>query len=372
MSLFQMTNPWLPNMVQDGGVYQNGWKNPTTGEWSLENPFSGGYQDVDLSGVQSTGGPLSLDELRALLSDGGYRTQYQVPGTNTGYIIHSFNPDSHESIYYPTLGQTLSGLSGIYGATYVPDWSGALSAADNGGFLSDYGWMLPLAIAGGGALAGLGEAGSLASADSMAGLIPSSELGAYGAAAAGTGATAAGTTSLYPSTQFGTEIGQLGSGTYLPNNIGQVGTSLLDATPATINQMVGQASGALDAAGALTTAGIPGINQIYDFSTGTYVPAVSDAAGNLVNAASLSSGTSNQLTDFLKSLSSNKDLIKSGISLLGGSSPTTYGGSQGGIGMNNSGGVAPGSIPQAGLLNIQRPHYQNLFNVPQRTGANYG
>ncbi len=82
----------------------------------------------------------------------------------------------------------------IKNATYVPDWNQALKQADNGGFLADYGWMLPLAIAGGGAFdmglfSGAGAGAGTAADSGLYGL----ELGGEGvgqAAASMTGGSA--------------------------------------------------------------------------------------------------------------------------------------------------------------------------------------
>jgi hypothetical protein len=86
---------------------------------------------------------------------------------------------------------------------------------------------------------------------------------------------------------FGPAQTALGSG--LTNEVGSglIGSTLGGASPATLGQIVGQATGAINAAGGATGALIPGVNAMYDFAAGTLAPAVADASGNLVLASSL-------------------------------------------------------------------------------------
>lgn len=79
--------------------------------------------------------------------------------------------------------------------------------------------------------------------------------------------------------------GPINTGTILDPNYGQFGAS----SAGTINQSVGQATGALDAFGNATGALHPGINAMYDFSKGLMSPAVSNAKGTLTLADSLQS-----------------------------------------------------------------------------------
>lgn len=74
----------------------------------------------------------------------------------------------------------------------------------------------------------------------------------------------------------------------------------------TLNQIIGQSTGALDENNVSTGPLIPGVNALYDFNTGTYVPAIADANGDLQIATDLSSIDDAQGpgTDLSKTLSS--------------------------------------------------------------------
>lgn len=153
----------------------------------------------------------------------------------------------------------------------------------------------------GGSLAGLwggmGGAGALGGAELMG---PAMESGAFGTTGLGA-LTGAGETAmnLYP------ELGQSASAFNFSSPYG-----ILDATgalsgtgasmPATLGQTIGQVSGALDATGAATGTLMPGINSMYDFSTGTQMPAISDASGNLNFANSLATPSDPSLWDTVK------------------------------------------------------------------------
>lgn len=193
---------------------------------------------------------------------------------------------------------------------------------------------------GGAASAGGIGAAELAAADSMAGLIPSSELAAWtGAGAGGVGASEyANVLGDWPVPGLTPQLGLEGARTMsVAEMLGATPTSgmnaglpgMLDAggaltgtgamSPATLSQMIGQATGALTSTGAAAGELIPGINAIYDFAAGSYVPAVADAAGNLVAATSLAAPFTepNFFEKLLQSFSDNKSTASSIGKLLG-------------------------------------------------------
>lgn len=158
---------WVPGGVAEDGttplpaqwVSTGGYTTPTQtgpdGTTQVPGQYVAPMQFPDYS--KDIGGGMTLGQLAEKLNQiapGQTSGTWVVPGTNTGY---GFEADPNNT-----------GMIGSAG--YQPDWSGALKAADNGGFMADYGWMLPLAIAGGGsALGAWGDvAGTAATAGSNA------------------------------------------------------------------------------------------------------------------------------------------------------------------------------------------------------------
>jgi hypothetical protein len=135
---------------------------------------------------------MTNEQLYQYLVNQGMVQQGRNPGTlsvglgdNTGYVVELAEPPGFRESQIADVANPAGfntpyvvpadWMPTIQRSTYVPDWMQATKNADNGGFLADYGWMLPLAIAGGGMLAGgLGGTGAATA-------------GAAGAAEAGAG-----------------------------------------------------------------------------------------------------------------------------------------------------------------------------------------
>lgn len=185
-------------------------------------------------------GTLSVD----LGDNTGYITQFTTPeGFRESQIADVANPAGFNAPFVTPADF----MAQIADMTYVPDWQQALKEANNGGFLADYGWMLPLGIAAGGAmLGGLGGAGAT---EGLYGL----ELGGEGVGAALGGTEAAGTGGL-------SWLGNEGLAT-IPEAVGSTSGGMLDVyyPGAVIDNAIGanayNAGTVLDAATAAAASG---------------------------------------------------------------------------------------------------------------------
>lgn len=144
----------LGDWYSSPGVFKDvgGWTSPN------EDPISGGawrsYWGETDNNVIAPDSPLDWQQLNAALLGAGVTPgspTYMLPGQDAGYEL--------------TYGDTPEGGK-LVGAHYYPNYSASLAAADNGGFMADYGWLAPLAIVGGGmALGAMGGAAPTASAE---------------------------------------------------------------------------------------------------------------------------------------------------------------------------------------------------------------
>ena len=260
----------------------------------------------------------------------------------------------------------------------------------------DKAWMVPLMVAGAGLLSSAGTlgateagAGTLGATEAGAGTLGATEAGAgtlgatangaadliaTGGANTGAGVVSNGTAGVFgpmgPAaggnylSAFGPAQTALGSG--LTNEVGSglIGSTLGGASPATLGQIVGQATGAINAAGGATGALIPGVNAMYDFAAGTLAPAVADASGNLVLASSLGgdiAGGGGFLGDLASGAKSVSDALggvggKALGALAGGLLGATGGAKQAGVTTTTQ---APWEPMQPYLLDAARAAQQN-------------
>jgi hypothetical protein len=250
----------------------------------------------------------------------------------------------------------------------------------------DKAWMVPLMVAGAGLLSSAGTlgateagAGTLGATEAGAGTLGATANGAAdliatGGANTGAGVVSNGTAGVFgpmgPAaggnylSAFGPAQTALGSG--LTNEVGSglIGSTLGGASPATLGQIVGQATGAINAAGGATGALIPGVNAMYDFAAGTLAPAVADASGNLVLASSLGgdiAGGGGFLGDLASGAKSVSDALggvggKALGALAGGMLGATGGAKQAGVTTTTK---APWEPMQPYLLDAARAAQQN-------------
>lgn len=277
--------------------------------------------------------------------------------------------DNFMDNYAPWVVASIAALPAITGLGVAGAEAGGAAASGTGGITGG----LADTIGSGAINSGLSD--TLANS-TMADLIAGNEAllssAGYGTgAAAGAGATAgalgsSGGGGSYLSA-FGPTPNVLGSG--VTNEVGStlIGETLGSAQPATLGQLVGQSTGAINAAGGATGALIPGVNAMYDFSLGALAPAIPDASGELVLASTL--GGDAATGGALSSLSSLKDAGNAILSNAG-SIGTLLGALGGKAPQNVSGSSSRPAWMNQGLPSIPVPKYTSnqIQGDPYRYG----
>ncbi len=300
--------------------------------WILSSPYSG------MVSAGKNPGSLSLQTG----PNEGYITSFTAPpGYFENQAAQAADPAGFGTPQYVAPSDWTPSISNM---TYVPDWNKAIKDANNGGFLADYGWMLPLAIAAGGPmLGGMGGAGAAGAAEAGSGL---SWLGNAGLATPAEAAASLGA---------GTATGA-GSGlSWLGNN----SLNLSDAVTAFNPSSAG--SGAMDWTDLLgfDTSGVAGID------TSPFAGLDGYNAGAFMDSV-LGSPASSAGSSFLTSLAA-----KGGGSLLG----TVLGGLLGGVNGSKPAGMtttnmAPWDSQQPFLLDAWNKAKQAANGSPLQTQAN--
>lgn len=253
------------------------------------NTYEGTMQNIkDMYGAQGVAGTDQTGTSAA--SRYGWSVNPTAAATlnaNTPAAQHARDPGNDNTL---AMLAALAGGLGFVGAGGL----GANFAADGGAGLLGGSAGEGTLLGGAGADMFGGTAGmtaaDLAAADAAGGLLPA--YGTNAAYAAGLGGTTG--TSLFDTMSlpnpFTSQPNALGSGLYdLTSGVpsGLTANAVGEVAPATLNQIIGQTTGALTSTGAAAGELLPGINAVYDFSLGQYVPAITNGAGELVAATTL-------------------------------------------------------------------------------------